>query len=681
MKRMGILLGVLVMVMGFCAFFVQSADAVTYYSRQNGNWTNNNTWSSASCGGVSAGATPTAADDVQICAGHTVTMNGNPGAANSLTIIGTAAWANPPRTTNIGIGGITVNSGGNITGVVAGVLTTTGNLTINADTTSTTVTVTMQTTGGQTISGTGSLGSLAINSTTTNNGNLTVTTGLSGGSALTNGVNATLNIGGTSTITTLTATAAGNTVNYSGAGAQTVKATTYNNLTLSGSGAKSMATGTSANGILSIAPSGTATASVGAGLNLSVNSLTLGGLGRVNGTWGGTGSGATYINTAYFAATTGYLTVATDTRTTPTVSIWPTASGITYGQALSASALTGGSASVSGSFAFTAPSTVPSAGTYSASVTFTPTDTTSYRTVIGSVNVAVAKANSIVTTWPTASAITYGQTLGDSTLSGGVATPAGSFAFTNPATAPNAGTALRSVTYTPTDTANYNSAAGTVSVTVVKANSVVTTWPTASAITYGQTLGDSTLSGGVATPAGSFAWTTPTTAPAVGTASHSVTYTPTDTANYNSATGTVSVTVLPAVTDITPDPFTFAPQSGVALSTPVTSNSVTITGIDAPSPISIVGGQYSINNGPFTSLAGTISNGNSVKVQCISSGSYSTTTSATLTIGGVNGIFNVTTMNDPGPIPVGYSPMWLFITMLSLTLFGGYLLRKRISRT
>ena len=86
------------------------------------------------------------------------------------------------------------------------------------------------------------------------------------------------------------------------------------------------------------------------------------------------------------------------------------------------------------------------------------------------VSLTIAKANPNVTVWPTASAITYGQTLAASTLSGGSATPVGSFAFTTPSTAPKAGTALQSVTYTPTDTADYNTASSTVSVTVNKAD-------------------------------------------------------------------------------------------------------------------------------------------------------------------------------------------------------------------
>ena len=156
---------------------------------------------------------------------------------------------------------------------------------------------------------------------------------------------------------------------------------------------------------------------------------------------------------------------------------------------------------------------------------------------------SIGKASPSVTTWPTATAITYGQTLASSSLSGGSASPAGSFAFTTPSTAPSAGTAAQGVTFTPTDTANYNTASSTVNVTVNQATPSVTTWPTATAITYGQTLASSSLSGGSANTAGSFAFTTPSTAPGAGTAAQGVTFTPTDTANYTTATGTANVTV------------------------------------------------------------------------------------------------------------------------------------------
>jgi hypothetical protein len=85
---------------------------------------------------------------------------------------------------------------------------------------------------------------------------------------------------------------------------------------------------------------------------------------------------------------------------------------------------------------------------------------------VATVSSTVNKATPTITTAPTASGITFGQTLADSTLTGGSASTAGSFAFTTPATAPNAGTASQGVTFTPTDTSNFNTATTTVSVAV-----------------------------------------------------------------------------------------------------------------------------------------------------------------------------------------------------------------------
>ena len=130
----------------------------------------------------------------------------------------------------------------------------------------------------------------------------------------------------------------------------------------------------------------------------------------------------------------------------------------------------------------------------------------------------VNKATSSVTTWPTASSITYGQTLASSTLTGGQSTPAGSFSFTTPTTSPGAGTAFagRDLHAHRYDRLQHGDRHGERD--SQQSNITVTAWPTASVITYGQTLASSTLSGGASTPAGSFALTTPTTAPGAGTA-------------------------------------------------------------------------------------------------------------------------------------------------------------------
>jgi hypothetical protein len=111
-----------------------------------------------------------------------------------------------------------------------------------------------------------------------------------------------------------------------------------------------------------------------------------------------------------------------------------------------------------------APLTVEQSGSYSVVVA----------NIYGSTNSTVAtltvnKATPTITVAPTATPIVYGQTLAFSTLSGGSASVPGTFAFTTPSTAPNAGTVIQDVTFTPSDTANYNTATASVGVTVNQA--------------------------------------------------------------------------------------------------------------------------------------------------------------------------------------------------------------------
>jgi hypothetical protein len=102
------------------------------------------------------------------------------------------------------------------------------------------------------------------------------------------------------------------------------------------------------------------------------------------------------------------------TKGTPTITAAPTATDITAGQALSSSTLSGGTASVPGTFAWTDGTMVPSA-TDSYGVTFTPTDTANYNTATTTANVTVNPAAGFnVNTW------LAGQTL-DSTLVGKLA--------------------------------------------------------------------------------------------------------------------------------------------------------------------------------------------------------------------------------------------------------------------
>jgi hypothetical protein len=194
---------------------------------------------------------------------------------------------------------------------------------------------------------------------------------------------------------------------------------------------------------------------------------------------------------------------------------------------------------------YSAISTPPTdVGTYTVTATL-PEDGNFMAAVSTPTPFSIVQATPTISQAPTASSITYGQTLADSNLTGGTASTAGTYAFTTPAASPSAGTANQGVTFTPNDTANYNTATTSVSVTVDKSTPRISQAPTAGSITYGQTLADSNLTGGTASTAGTFAFTTPSTAPSVGTANQGVTFTPSDTTNYSTATTSVSVTVNP----------------------------------------------------------------------------------------------------------------------------------------
>jgi alpha-tubulin suppressor-like RCC1 family protein len=243
------------------------------------------------------------------------------------------------------------------------------------------------------------------------------------------------------------------------------------------------------------------------------------------------------------------------TKATPVIVSRPTSSTITYGQTLADSVISDGRISVpnwwwltstpflEGNFTFSTPTASLPVGSSTQSVTFTPADSANYNTFTTWVNVVVAQASPAINTSPTASPIVLGQTLASSSLSGGVASVAGTFAWENPNTTPGIGTSAHSFVFTPNDTANYATTTGTVNVSVNKATPVVTLAPTAPSMAFGQTLAEIALSGGGASVPGSFVWTASSTAPTVGTSSQSFTFIPDDTTNYESTTGTVAVTV------------------------------------------------------------------------------------------------------------------------------------------
>jgi hypothetical protein len=111
--------------------------------------------------------------------------------------------------------------------------------------------------------------------------------------------------------------------------------------------------------------------------------------------------------------------------------------------------------------------------------------------------------------------------------------------------------------------------------------------------------------------------------------------------------GTSTQTLGGSGTNSVPSSFSFTPiTSGVDPGSVQTSNPITVMGINTTTPISISGGEYSVNGGPFTSAPGSVDPGDQVTVQQTASSNPATTTTATVTIGGTSAGFSVTTNAD-----------------------------------
>jgi hypothetical protein len=267
-------------------------------------------------------------------------------------------------------------------------------------------------------------------------------------------------------------------------------------------------------------------------------------------------------------------------KATPAIS-WATPAAIPYGTALSATQLDA-SSTVAGTFVYTpAAGAVPTAGLQTLSVTFTPTDSSDYTTATATVQLTVNAAAPAIP-WATPAAITYGTALSAAQLDAS-STVAGTFVYTPAAGAVlTAGLQTLSVTFTPTDSSDYTTATATVQLTVNKAAPVVT-WATPVAIPYGTALSAAQLDAG-STVAGTFVYTPAAGAVlTAGLQTLSVTFTPTDSTDYSTATATVQLTVnkaTPAISWATPAAITY----GTTLSAAQLDASSTVAGTYVYSP-------------------------------------------------------------------------------------------------
>ena len=244
---------------------------------------------------------------------------------------------------------------------------------------------------------------------------------------------------------------------------------------------------------------------------------------------------------------------------------------LTYGQKLSVLLLKFdgtvygmNSREIPGSFEWLEPESVPTVGTTSAAYTYRHSEPDSYRAYQNGIAITVVPAAPRVTAPVPAEGvtITYDQTktLGEMapmsnyvpaggsavwTVGDNEVTVDGSWSWENPDIVPTVDNEGYVAVFTPTDHVNYKPTTAVVTLSLGKAAPEITEKPTAAAITYGQTLAESQLSGGAGNVAGTFAWKDGSVRPTVsdGDATpYEVVFTSTD-SNWGKAETTVTLTV------------------------------------------------------------------------------------------------------------------------------------------
>jgi len=231
---------------------------------------------------------------------------------------------------------------------------------------------------------------------------------------------------------------------------------------------------------------------------------------------------------------------------TPTGSVVFTGGGYTS----AAVALSGGSASI------IVPAGALAVGIDPLTATYTPDANSSAAyigaTGSGTVNVTAATKTNPNLVWNTPAPIAYGTPLGAAQLDA-TAGVAGAFAYSPAAGAVlTTGSKILTVTFTPTDSTDYATATSIVTLTVNKGTPTIT-WATPAAIIYGTVLSVTQLDA-TTSASGTFAYSPPAgTLLQGGQQILLATFTPTDTADYNATSATVTLTVNKVTPTITWD--------------------------------------------------------------------------------------------------------------------------------
>ena len=240
-----------------------------------------------------------------------------------------------------------------------------------------------------------------------------------------------------------------------------------------------------------------------------------------------------------------------------------------------------------------------SATPYTVSYVYTSDGTFADASTTSALTINAGKATPAIA-WLNPADITYGTALSAAQLDATASVP-GTFTY-NPAPGAilHAGTNQSLwVTFTPTDTTDYNTASASVTINVDKATPVIT-WANPTDITYGTALSATQLNaasswivaGVKGSVPGTFTYT-----PAAGTILNagpgqilSVAFAPSDAADYNPASATATITVLPtadmAITQFTAAPETVQIGDDLTYTIVVTNNGpYPATGVTVTSPL------------------------------------------------------------------------------------------------
>jgi hypothetical protein len=192
---------------------------------------------------------------------------------------------------------------------------------------------------------------------------------------------------------------------------------------------------------------------------------------------------------------------------------------------------------------------VLTAGSHTLSVTLTPADTTDYATATATVTLMVSKATLTVTAGNASRAYDTANPTFTDTITGfvngdtqDVVSGAASLTTTATLTSP-VGTYPITAAQGTLSASNYTFTFVNGTLTVSQATPVIS-WGTPAAITYGTALGSTQLDATATPPGGAFAYTPAAgTVLAVGAQTLSVKYTPPDTADYTTASASVTIQV------------------------------------------------------------------------------------------------------------------------------------------